>query len=336
MLNQGFSEFIYVDYVVRFQHALQSISGPIEDVESLLFLLGYLRSKLARYIIFHTASSIARERDKAHLFEVMRLPFFLADSEFAVPDAVNIVTAVADKFQELQRSTAIGAAVLLKELRRPLSGDGPLFDHGRSEKANKAYRAEWFKERRAQAESLQRDEIDPLIYDYFGLTRQDRALVEDTVDVFDRSDMPGSLDAARTKPTLELITDGAGLKQYAEMLVETLIGWSNGRLPISASAEVDADVRIGVLELSMKGPQRAFGRRDVSLVFARAMDRLLRAGEEREGMFVFRRNGLVLDGPRIYIVKPALRGQWTRTAALNDAAEIRGHIAEARRRARSS
>lgn len=336
LFNQGFSEFIYVDYVVRFQHALQSISGPKKDAASLLFLLGYLRSKLARYIIFHTAANMAGERDKAHLFEVMRLPFFQADSEFAPANAAEILKGVADKFVELHRTTAASAAALLEELRHPVADDLPLFNHGRSGKMDEQRRSTWFKEQRAQADALQSKEIDPLIYEYFGLTHQDRALVEDTVDVFDRSDTPGSLEAARSKPTLERIEDGEGLKQYAEMLVGTLLGWSNGRLPISSNAEVDAELGIGVLELSMKGPQRAFSRRDVSPVFTRAMDRLLRAGEGREGMLVFRRNGLVLDGPRIYLVKPALRGQWTRTAALNDAAEIRGHIAEARRRARLS
>ena len=38
----------------------------------------------------------------------------------------------------------------------------------------------------------------------------------------------------------------------------------------------------------------------------------------------------MFDGPRIFLVKPSLLGQWTRTAALNDAAEIHAHIAEAR------
>jgi hypothetical protein len=336
LFNQGFSEFIYVDYVVRFQHALQSISGPKEDTASLLLLLGYFRSKLARYIIFHTAANVAGERDKAHLFEVMRLPFFPADSEFAPTNAADILEAVAGKFQELQRATAIGAAALLAELRHPFSGDGPLFAYGRSDKKDNERRSEWFEEQRAQAKALQTKVIDPLIYDYFGLTHQERALVEDTVDLFDESDTPGSLEAARSKPTLEVIACGAGLMPYAEMLVATLAGWSNGRLPISPTAEVDAELGIGVLELSTTGPEREFTSRDVSRNFTHAMDRLLRAGQESAGMFVFRRSGLVLDGPRIYVVKPALRGRWTRTAALNDAAEIRGHIAEARRRARSS
>jgi hypothetical protein len=37
------------------------------------------------------------------------------------------------------------------------------------------------------------------------------------------------------------------------------------------------------------------------------------------------------DGPRIFIAKPAVQGRWTRTAALNDAAEIHAKIQLSRR-----
>ena len=65
------------------------------------------------------------------------------------------------------------------------------------------------------------------------------------------------------------------------------------------------------------------------------MERLQEASAEKAGKFLFQRNGWFFDGPRIYLVKPALLGQWTRTAALNDAAEIHAHIAEARRQSKA-
>jgi len=56
---------------------------------------------------------------------------------------------------------------------------------------------------------------------------------------------------------------------------------------------------------------------------------------ERAGHLAFSRSGLIFDGPRIYLLKPALRGEWTRTAALNDAVELSAHIAGARRWAKT-
>ena len=49
---------------------------------------------------------------------------------------------------------------------------------------------------------------------------------------------------------------------------------------------------------------------------------------------MYLRGTWLFSGTRIYIMKPALRGQWTRTAALNDAADLYAHIAEARRSSR--
>ena len=63
---------------------------------------------------------------------------------------------------------------------------------------------------------------------------------------------------------------------------------------------------------------------------ANALQRLEEANIEQAGHLEFSRSGLIFDGSRIYLLKPALRGEWTRTAALNDAVELRAHVAGAR------
>ena len=52
------------------------------------------------------------------------------------------------------------------------------------------------------------EEIEPLLYEYFGLIGQERALVEDTCSIFDRSITPAEIDTPM--PTLEPL-DAAGL-----------------------------------------------------------------------------------------------------------------------------
>ena len=61
-----------------------NLSGEPEDTERLLFLAAFLRSKLARYFVLHTAN-LGTERDKVHMSEVFRLLFFLPDDEVARP-----------------------------------------------------------------------------------------------------------------------------------------------------------------------------------------------------------------------------------------------------------
>jgi hypothetical protein len=323
LFNQGFSEFGFFDRTVRFQDALQSIAGPKKDSEKLLFLACYLRSKLARYFVFQTAANIATERDKAHLFEVLRLPFFLDQMECASANAGALLGRVVAKARQLKQEMEDGAAKLGEQ-----RGSKVFRLQTDDEETETQEREKWLASQKAKTAKLEA-EINPLIYDYFGLSAQERALVEDTCDIFDKSDTPSSLDAARDIPTLQPL-GAEGLDPYATMLTETLNGWTTGKLRVSATGGVDADCGLGLVELGQVRAPRPFQPRRVSETLGAALKRIQEASAEQQGHLMFRRSGWFFDGKRIILVKPALRGQWTRTAALNDAAELGAHIAEAR------
>jgi hypothetical protein len=153
------------------------------------------------------------------------------------------------------------------------------------------------------------------------------------VEVFDLSDTPGSLEAARGIPTLQPV-DAAGLEPYATMLVNTLNGWATGGLRVCATGGVDTELGVGLVEISQTRSVKAFRTRDMSKPLAAALQRVQEVYIEPAGHLAFSRSGLIFDGSRIYLLKPALRGEWTRTAALNDAAELSAHIAGARRQAK--
>jgi hypothetical protein len=189
----------------------------------------------------------------------------------------------------------------------------------------------WLSSQRKKARKLQA-ELEPLVYMYYGLSKQEQALVEDTCEVFDRSGTPSSLDAARNIPTLQPIAD-TGLEPYATILTETLNSWASGSLRVRAHGGVDSELGVGLVELSQALTPQHFVTRNISKVLATAFNWLQAANIEQWGHFQFLRSGLVFDGDRIYLVKPALLGQWTRTAALNDAVEISARIADARRQA---
>jgi hypothetical protein len=119
------------------------------------------------------------------------------------------------------------------------------------------------------------------------------------------------------------------------MLTETLNGWASGSVRVRAIGGVDSELGLALIELSQARTPQHFDTRNISKQLAIALSGLQEANIDQWGRFEFRRSGLVLDGTRIYLVKPALHGQWTRTAALNDAVEISAHIAEARRQAKA-
>jgi len=327
LFNQGFTEFAFFDYTVRFQHALQSISGPDpdRDTEKLLFLTAYMRSKLARYFMFQTSANIATERDKAHLFEVLRLPFFLPESEVARPNAADILAKVADRIRRLKADMDQSASDLLTKLKKPRLG--PLF--GEDDESDAEALSKWFKSQRRKTAVLQ-EGLNQLIYKYFGLNEQEIALVEEACDIFDKSDTPPSLAAAKGILTLQSL-DAVDLTPYAAMLTGTLNGWVTGTLRISASGGVDGDLGLGFIELDQTKSAKDFKTRAVSADLVSALHRLQETSTEQSGSLTYLRGTWVFSGTRIYIIKPAFKGQWTRTAALNDAADLYAYVAEARR-----
>jgi hypothetical protein len=65
---------------------------------------------------------------------------------------------------------------------------------------------------------------------------------------------------------------------------------------------------------------------------AEALKRLEQSATTSNGSVCYLRDETwFFDGPQIFITKPALLGRWTRTAALNDAAEIHATIQLSRR-----
>jgi hypothetical protein len=172
---------------------------------------------------------------------------------------------------------------------------------------------------------------DPLIYKYFGLTSQDIALVEDTCEIFDKGDTPPSLESARSIPTLSPILDAEGLESYASMISQTLNGWASGPFKVTASGAVDAKTGYALVELQQSKEEKPYQARQSSAKILEAAHRLQEASSEPMGETIsFSRSGWYFDKKRILIVKPAKLGEWTRTAALNDAAGLFAQIAETR------
>lgn len=329
--NDGFTGATFFDYKVRYRHALHSISGPELDSDYLRFLACFLRSPLARYFVFHTAASLATERDKVHNSEALRLPFFLPDSEAAGPDAARIVEGVAALMRRFSKEMEDSAKTLLHGMRR--SRPDRLFDDDGNEDAEREERDRWMKEQRGKAAKLQA-KLNRRIYKYFGISSAEGALIEETVEIFDRSDTPASFEAARTRPTLQPL-DADGLAPYASTLTDTLNGWASGNLRVLALGGVDAELGIGLVELRQTRNPQEFRTCNISASLATALEGLQDANIERWGRFEFRRSGLIFHGARIYMLKRAVRGEWTRTAAINDAAELSAHIAAARRQAKT-
>ena len=325
LVSQGFGKVAYCDFNVLFQHSLQSISGPPEDTHLLKFLAAYLRSDLAKYFLFHTAANWGSERDKVHLFELLRIPFALPGDEFVSPNAQKIIKEVANEIDKLHKKLQDKQG-LLKEKDR----NNSLFNM--KEKTNQK---QWIDERAKFVDILQ-DKLNPLIYDYFCLTKQEVILIEDTISIFEPSSTPTTWRTSKTV-SLDPLNDtkvetyyGQGLKTYADTLTNTLNEWARAegsKHRVSAEGCIVDKTGLAMVSVCISDDISPFKEAPLFENYANLFLDLHRQVARKKGKLVYERDILYFSENRIFIVRPNILLNWTRTAALNDAARIYGEIA---------
>jgi len=324
--KEALPKVAYCDFPILFQDSLQSIAGPREDEDLLLFLGFYLRSKLARYFLFHTAANWGTERDKVHLDELLRLPFPLPGSDDISPEAEQIVRTIARKARELKKQ-------IKQELERRNKDNFPLSGH------TKRDLAAW---RQKAVDSLQA-EIEPLFYNYFDLIDQEIMLIKDTVDVFIKSATPPRMDspipAQQPIQKNSLSVYRAGLEPYASTLASTLNEWAaqaKGTVRVSPVGIVDKQTGLAIITLLQTNKPRSFNKEKLRVGLAEVLARLQKTVIQPCGRLDYLRGIIWFDDSAIRIIKPNTIEYWTRTAALNDAAEIYARVAQARQATRES
>ncbi|MBT7066285.1 MAG: N-6 DNA methylase [Verrucomicrobia bacterium] len=310
----GFPKVAFCDTDAVFQDSLQAISGPAEDEDLLIFLAVYLRSKLAKYFLFNVAANWGTERDKMLLTELLSLPFALPGCEFLPANAGKILKKIAHQVKSLKRRMLTSQPV----------ADDVLAHH------------QWADSRLRETGTLQL-ELDPLVFEYFGLMDQEIMLVEDCVDIVIPSATPASLSAElRTRAPIQknnYDNYSDGLSSYAETLGNTLNEWAEqaqSKVRVSISGGVHESSDMACLTAELTADPQPFKEEPPSDEAFFAVAGLAESLSSRAGCLDYLRGIIAFDGPSIHIFKPTALIGWTRTAALNDAAEIYARIADAR------
>ena len=325
LVSQGFGKVAFCNFNVLFQHSLQSISGPKDDTNLLMFLTVYLRSKLSRYFLFHTSANWGSERDKVHLNELLRVPFPLPGNEFVSSKADFIVDRVAKKFKKLRNDLKNRLDDLVMQADR-----NAFFDETNKHALNR-----WRREKKVIVEGLQA-EFEPLIYQYFGLTDQEIALVEDTTEIFITSATPTTwrssksitldpLEKSKTIPYAE-----KGLGAFADTLATTLNTWAEAEganLRVCAEGGKDSDTGLAMVTVHLSQKAAPYIEKSIARDLSKALEAYNESIVIRRGLLKYERDIFLFQGEKIYIVRPNILLNWTRTAALNDAARIYGEIA---------
>ena len=288
LVTQGFGKTAFCDFPVVFEHSLQSIAAKRKGDEDLLrFLAAVLASPFAKYFLFHTAANWGSERDKVHLTELLRLPFPLPKNHSDPVRAKVIVAEVAKRVCEAQKRIA-------KMIKSPL-GVQP---------------------RKDEVADAKRD-IEPLVFEYFGVTATEKILIEDTVKVFIPSSTPGRLDG--DIPTL----DDSSVEEraaYAKQLCQTLNTWGRGKgLLLSAQGRIAAKFGLSLLILTKDKITTSYRETEAQTEVAEAIAGIEKAITDKHHKLAYARGFTLFEPNRALVLKPLARRHWTRTAALNDA-----------------
>ncbi|MFA6412085.1 MAG: N-6 DNA methylase [Syntrophales bacterium] len=329
LISHGFSKVAYCDYDidVLFQSTLESITCPQEDLELLMFLAIYLRSNLSQYFLFHTAANWGSERNKVHLEELLRIPFPLPGNENIPPESEQIIKEVAKRFcafRDELSSELYGLKVDAK--------DQSLF---RDDSKDADIRKKWQLERKKRVDRFQK-ELEPLIYRYFGLTDQEMAIIEDTISIFEPSSTPTTWHSPKTV-TLDQLEetkvrpyDTRGIQAYADTLTATLNKWAHAEgssSRVRAEGMTDSDTGLAMIKLILTQAESAYREIALSRPMAIVLKDLFDASSRKDRTLLNVRDIFLFHGKKIFIVRADILLNWTRTAALNDAARIFGDIA---------
>lgn len=288
LVAKGFTSTAFTDADVSFQHALRGISGPPADRELLIFLAAYLRSRLARYFLFHTSSNWGVSRQEVHVEELLRLPFPVPEAQRNRKEAWRIVREVV----RLVDGAASEAAGLM--------GD------------------------RAGIVAAASRSIEPLIEQYFDVLPVESPLIEDTVRVIIPSVRP--TQRRPDVPTI-MRADGRARGKYVDRLCGTLNRWARRTgfaiKGIHAGSE-KLGIGVAVLQRSRRGEGGPVPPIPADIL--EALDKLRKTTGRKLNAFEFARGVKAFQDDLLYVVKPLGQRHWTETAALNDADEIAGTI----------
>ncbi len=288
LVNHGFTHIAFCDFNVLFQHTLQSISGAQKDTDLLCFLSGVLNSNLAKYFLFHTAANWGVERDKVHLFELLRLPFPLPD-QTSCPHASN----------KIIKDVAFRIKMVKKEIKTSSL-------------------------RREDRICAVKNELERLIYDYYEISDQEQMLIDDTVAIFEPSSTPHSVNAF--VPTLRPV-NAEERSTYVDTLCAVLNDWAkHGSFRLTGSGQIIDALGIGIVTLKKTKKNAAYKETVATEAVRTGLARIMSILNREKKPFTIVRNLKVFDGDELHIIKQLALRHWTRTCALNDADEIASAI----------
>tara|TARA_R110001599_G_scaffold192503_1_gene387951 strand:- start:71284 stop:74247 length:2964 start_codon:yes stop_codon:yes gene_type:complete len=265
----------YCDEPLTFQHIFQAITVPEGHSDRAKILTAILNSRIAVWYAFHGTASFGSDRPEVQQADLLRLPFpSLAD----VPDK-DAATHAAHKLIAI-----VDEAMLRSKEAFPTQVD--------------------------ELETLRA--IDQLTYQYFGLSPDEIALIDDTIE----SILPALQPHDGHFPKLWGEPDQLQRKSYADTLAISLGEWFRGQRVGACLVARSADLAILRLRL---GGQEEYAEEPVGEIGPVLEELSVHINHPLEGNFQLMPDLRVFVDDCLYLIKPMQMRFWLRSTALADA-----------------
>ncbi len=271
---------------VIFSDSFGSISAPNEDADILRFLSVVIKSDLAQYYLFHTSASWGIERSQIFLQELRAIPFFLPEFSSDPNKAREIIKKVVKRVKDIECELAKGKWFGLE-------------DEGKSI----------------------RQELEPLIRQYYEITPAEDMLIDDTL----RTIIPSSTPTVGKKILTLRPIKNQDCVSYGKTLCSTLTLISREKTG-QFSARVFFGHPYSVVQIYSGKTSKKIEIINDSSQMNKVMKRLQKALDKKQGNVTFCQNLKIFDEDTLYILKPNQYRFWMKSAALNDADQIAGSI----------
>ncbi len=273
----------YTDQSLTFEHSLQAIAFPKSEALTAKVLTAVLNSSLAAWFYFHETANLGTDRAKVIQSDLLKLPF--AESK-DMPDPLRAKNAAAKIVGLIDG--------LVEKVDNLLLAQDDVFE-----------------------------QIDKLVFEYFGLSSQDVALIEDSFDYIIPAMQP------RRSAGIQKIWNASEPKHrkaYAAMLCEALQPWMLTHVSATLAAK-SGDIAVMKVAIGNGTTQYAEGG-------STEFDQFLDSVAQSLPTLLPGNVQLIPDlrfviGKDMYLVKPIQLRHWLRSVALADAEQIAAELTAA-------
>ena len=269
----------YVEKAATFRDSIRAIVVPRGAEDRAKLLTVLLNSRVAVWFAFHGTSSFGADRPQVMINELLLLPF-------PTPEVMP----------ERRRARMAAEKMVSLVDERMQSGDNGLGDGDREVPA----------------------EVDRLTYDFFCLSDEEIALIEDTVETI----LPGVQPGRGSVPEMWLASSSRERRRYAHALLLRMRDWFDSDYSVAGRLEAhNHDFGIFRLSLQADSVQPEYyevedsGVEDILADIGGALGYEISEGSYSSDTRIFVENYL-------YLVKPMQKRYWLRSAAQADADSI--------------